>query len=939
MLKIKDILVNHYTEPLGYDLDNHLRIEFSAEASQISSNIQKRITIDANKPIFDSQWQQYDNNYFDFELELKPRKRYDVTVWLKSNDTQTSAKSFFETGKMNETFTAEWIGNKEKDIQNTLLKKKFTLPKKVVNARLYISGLGVYEAYLNKQKIGDEFLAPGVTAYDKLIQIQTYDVTKMLKEKSQQELLISLGDGWYKGNFGFDGGKGCIYGDQQMAIAELHIDYDDGSSQIINTDASWQTTAGKITKSAIYYGEDFDATKKIIDWQPAIILHHSKDILHDRLSLPLKVKEYLPVKEIIHTPKGETVLDFGQNQAGWPEFYNHESAGKEIELQMGEILQDGNFYRDNLREARAAFHYISNGKQKWIRPHFTYYGYRYVKVSGNSHPLRKDDFRAAVIYSDLEITGSIKTTNAKVNRLLQNVLWSQKSNFFDVPTDCPQRDERLGWSGDADIFASTAILNMNAYPFFKKYAKDMKIEQAAHNGMLTMYAPAMGNDSGGAAIWGDAATVIPWTAYQATADPAILRQNYSSMKNWVDWISQATTTKNLWTGCFQFGDWLSLDGENPAVPSGKTDEDYIASVYYAYSSWIVAQAAKILGNTTDAQKYQQQAQTIKKAIRAEFITKNGRLAIDTQTAYALALHFNLVPKEQKKRVVKDLVQRLKKDNNHLQTGFIGTPFICQVLSENGEHKLATEIFLNEDFPSWLYEVNLGATTIWERWNSVLPDGSMNPEGMNSLNHYSIGAIMQWVYQQVLGLRKQTNGYQNVLFAPQFDYRLKKISGHYHSSYGDLKMAYQLETDAQHTIKVNLSIPFGQKVTVKLPRVKDKVEINGKRAYLPLELTNGDFTISYVPENSYIEYYNINMPAKLIMGDPELVKQLRPINTVFDFLQDPDNLKKFGENSMVELNSLLPFINISDEDFNQIKKILDTTPVTSERKFLNERRSL
>ena len=939
MLKIKDILVNHYTEPLGYDLENHLRIEFSAETNQKASDIQKRLTISAHKPVYDSQWQQYDNNYFDFELELKPRTRYEVTVWLKNDDTQTSAKSFFETGKMNETFTAEWIGNKEKDIQNTLLKKKFTLPKKVVNARLYISGLGVYEAYLNKQKIGDEFLAPGVTAYDKLVQIQTYDVTEMLKEKSQQELLISLGDGWYKGNFGFDGGKDCIYGDQQMAIAELHIDYDDGSNQIINTDATWQTSAGKITKSAIYYGEDFDDTKKITNWQPAIILHHSKEILHDRLSLPLKIKEYLPVKEIIRTPKGETVLDFGQNHAGWPEFYNHESAGKEIDLQMGEILQDGNFYRDNLREARAAFHYISNGKQKWIRPHFTYYGYRYVKVSGNSHPLRKDDFRAAVIYSDLEITGSIKTTNAKVNRLLQNVLWSQKSNFFDVPTDCPQRDERLGWSGDADIFASTAILNMNAYPFFKKYAKDMKIEQATHQGMLTMYAPAMGNDNGGAAIWGDAATVIPWTAYQATADPAILRQNYSSMKAWVDWIGQATTTKNLWTDCFQFGDWLSLDGENPAIPSGKTDEDYIASIYYAYSSWIVAQAARILGNTSDAKKYEQQAQAIREAVRDEFITKNGRLAIDTQTAYALALHFDLVPEEQKKRVVKDLVQRLKKDNNHLQTGFIGTPFICQVLSENGEHKLATQIFLNEDFPSWLYEVNLGATTIWERWNSVLPDGSMNPEGMNSLNHYSIGAIMQWVYQQVLGLRKQNNGYQNVLFAPQFDYRLKKISGHYHSSYGDLKMAYQLEADDQHTIKVNLSIPFGQKVTVKLLRVKDKVEINGKRAYLPLELTNGDFTISYVPENSYIEYYNINMPVKLIMGDPELVKQLRPINTVFDFLQDPDNLKKFGENSMVELNSLLPFINISDEDFNQIKKILDTTPVTSERKFLNERRSL
>ena len=349
MLKIKDILVNHYTEPLGYDLDNHLRIEFSTEADLDSSNMQKRITIDANESVFDSQWQQYDNNYFDFELELKPRARYEVTVWLKNDDTQTSAKSFFETGKMNEPFTAEWIGNQDKNIQNTLLKKEFTVPKEVVNARLYISGLGVYEAYLNKQKIGDEFLAPGVTAYDKLVQIQTYDVTAMLAEKSQQELLISLGDGWYKGNFGFDGGKDCIYGDRQMAIAELHIAYDDGSSEVINTDSSWKTTAGKITKSAIYYGEDFDASKKITNWQPAIVLHHSKEILHDRLSLPLKIKEYLPVKEIIHTPKGETVLDFGQNQAGWPEFKNQEPSGSEIDLQVGEILQDGNFYRDNLR--------------------------------------------------------------------------------------------------------------------------------------------------------------------------------------------------------------------------------------------------------------------------------------------------------------------------------------------------------------------------------------------------------------------------------------------------------------------------------------------------------------------------------------------------------------------------------------------------------------
>lgn len=939
MFEINQISINHLSEPIGFDLDNHVRVEFSASSSVSTQDTKKKVVVTSDDVVYDSDWQDYDNNFFDFELELQPRTSYKVTVSLRSEANETSQDSFFETGKMNEPFKADWIGNSDKDLQNTLLKKSFTSKQNIVSARLYMSGLGVYEAYLNDEKIGNELLAPGVTAYNQLIQVQTYDVSHLLQQSTQHELLISLGDGWYKGNFGFDGGQDNIYGDRQMAIAELHIKYEDGSEEIINSDNSWQTTSGRITKSAIYYGEDYDATRKITDWKAATVIDHPKNILHDRLSLPLKVKEYLPVKDIIQTPAGETVLDFGQNQAGWPEFFNHEKAGTEIQLQVGEILQNGNFYRDNLREARAAFHYISNGKEKWIRPHFTYYGYRYVKVTGNHKPLKKEDFRAAVIYSDMKTTGGITTDNSKVNRLLQNVLWSQKSNFFDVPTDCPQRDERLGWSGDADIFSSTAVLNMDTYAFFKKYARDMQIEQKAHEGMLTMYAPAMGNDSGGAAIWGDAATVIPWVVYQAYGDPAILRQNYSSMKSWVDWISKNTSTKYLWTGCFQFGDWLSLDGENPAMPTGKTDEDFIASVYYYYSSSIVASAATVVGKQQDAKIYNEQAQKIKQAITHEYITENGRLAIDTQTAYALALRFDLIPESQKQRVVNDLVTRLGKDNNHLKTGFVGTPIICQVLSENGKHKLATQIFLNEDFPSWLYAVNLGATTIWERWNSVLPDGSMNPEGMNSLNHYSIGAIMQWAYQQVLGIKNQSKGYQKVLFAPQFDYRLKHVKGHYESSYGDLKIEYQLEKDNNHTIEINLDVPFGQEVSVTLPRTNESVVVNGVAEKLPLTLSGGNYTITYQPESGYIEYYDLNMPAKQIMSDEELVKKLHSINSVFEFLKDPKNLATFGSSSLKEMNIMLPFINISDDDFDEIKSIMAKTPLASERKFINERRTV
>ncbi|MDF7638723.1 family 78 glycoside hydrolase catalytic domain [Lactobacillus sp. ESL0791] len=939
-MKILQITVNHMQEPIGFAFGNRIYLEFSAQTSAKIAEVKKRVIISAESKLYDSGWQDYIDNSFDVKLKLVPRTHYTVTVFLKNNFEKTQKSTFFETGKMNEHYTAKWIGNSDKSLQNTLLRKKFRLTKAVTNARLYITGLGLYEVYFNQKKVGSEFLTPGITAYDQLTQVQTYDISKMFSNELEQELLISLGDGWYKGTFGFDGGQNNIYGSRQMAIAELHLTFTDGSKRIINSDSSWQTTSGKITKSAIYYGEDYNAAIKIHDWQPATIINHELTALHDRLSLPLKIHEYLPVKDIIHTPKGETVLDFGQNHAGWPEFYNRAASKSTVKLEMGEILQDGNFYQKNLRHARAAFEYTSNGKKEWIRPHFTYYGYRYVKITGFAQTPKKKDFRSAVIYSDLKTTGNIETDNALVNRLLKNIIWSQKSNFFDVPTDCPQRDERLGWTGDAEIFSNTALLNMNCYAFFKKYAKDMLIEQKQHKGMLTMYAPAMGNDAGGTAIWGDAATIIPWHAYQATGDPAILRQNYSAMKAWVDWITNTTNTNNLWTGSFQFGDWLSLDGENPAIPTGKTDEDFIASIFYYYSSLIVGQTGQLLGNAHDAQKYFAQAQRIKKAVQDEYITPNGRLAIDTQTAYALVLYFDLVPASQKKHVINGLLKRLNKDNNHLKTGFVGTPLVCQVLSANGHHKLATQIFLNEDYPSWLYAVKLGATTVWERWNSVLPDGKMNPEGMNSLNHYSIGAIMEWVYKYVLGLNRTTFDYQKVTFKPNFDFRLKHVSGSYESSYGKLQFAYQLEADQLHTIKIKAIIPFGQIVNVILPRSQNaNITINGKTTSGKIILTNGNYDICYQPDKSYIEYYDIEMPVKNLMIDKELVKELMPINTVFSFLQKEKNLENFDSMNLSTLNDSLPFINISKQEFKKISGILNKTPLMSERRFIHERRTV
>ena len=930
-MKIENIQVNHMTKPLGFDLSN-LKIEFTLDTDK-NLAVQKKLEIkNADKTVYQTDWQDYNNNYFEPDFELTPRTEYELTISVKSDSEEVSATSTFETGKISEPFSGKWIGNADKDIPNTLLKRNLNLKKNVKKARIYMTGLGVYELNINDKKVGDELLAPGSTNYDYLVQVQTYDVTSDFVQ-GNNSIEISLGDGWYKGNLGFDGGKDKIYGDQQRAIFELHLEYTDGSTEIVNSDDQWLTTAGKVTKSAIYYGEDLDDTIVPENWTKVSVLDYPTDVLADRLSLPLKVQEYLPAKELIKTPKDEQVVDFGQNQAGLIEFYNREPKGTKITIQVGEILQQGNFYRDNLREARAAFTYISDGTEMWVRPHFTYFGYRYIKVSGNTKPLQKDDFKAAVVYSDMKMTGALKTDKPLINRLFENVQWSQKSNFFDVPTDCPQRDERLGWTGDADIFSNTSTYNMNVYAFFKKYAKDMKIEQDHHDGMLTMYAPSLHVDEGGAAIWGDASTIIPWNMYEKYGDTAILKQNYSSMKGWVDWISKNVEKSGtgLCTGSFQFGDWLSLDSENPAVPNGKTDEDFIASVYYYYSSSIVARAAKVLGNDKDYQTYKSLCDDIKKNILKEYITETGRVAIDTQTAYALTLYFNLVPENLKPRVVKDLVARLKKDNDHLQTGFVGTPFLCQVLSENGQHALATKIFLNEDYPSWLYAVKLGATTIWERWNSVMSDGSMNPEGMNSLNHYSIGAIMEWAYKFVLGLRKQDNGYQTVYLEPEFDYRLKHVSGHYDSSYGDLKVKYDLETDEKHTITAAIDVPFGQTVKLTLPRVGKEIVVDGQTVSdKTITLTVGHHEISYIPTHDYIGRYSTEAKLLNITADKELFDKIKTITHELDMFNDPTNVERLGQMSIPEANKLFPFINIPENEMKQITDTLVATPVLSER---------
>ncbi len=927
------------TEPIGFDF-NSLRIDFKIEADSYSDVEKKLILSTGNQTIYKTDFIPFTNNFFEVNIPLKPRTRYDVNVQVRSLEKTVCKQSFFETGKMTEPFSAKWIANPDKNIQNTLFRSAINITKTVKRARLYMTALGIYETYIDGQKIGNEFLAPGQTAYDEWIQVQTYDVTDALTA-GRHELLISTADGWFKGVYGFIEGMDCIYGDQHRALAEYHIDYEDGSSEVIITDENWETTSGTVSKSSIYYGEDRDDNLSVSNWQAVDILDADKSILTDRLSLPLIVKETLDVKEVLKTPSGETVLDFGQNHAGIFRFYNRTPKGTKVYLQVGETLQEGNFYRGNLRSARAAFEYISDGIEKWVQPKFTYYGYRYLKIEGFEQ-INPEDFKADVIYSDMLSTGEITTNHSKVNRLLQNVIWGQKSNFFDVPTDCPQRDERLGWSGDANVFSNTALYNMDVYAFYRKYLRDLSIEQKLNDGRAPMYAPSFRNPDGGGAIWGDATTFIPWNCYQATGDTSLLREHYPSMKAWVDWIGRHTKTPHLWTGCFQFGDWLALDGENPAMPTGKTDEDFIASIYYHYSAYIVSETAKLIGKTSDAEAYSRLSQDILQAIRDEYLSKNGKLTIDTQTAYALALQFDLVSETQRQRLVRDLVTRLHKDNDHLKTGFVGTPYINQMLSKYGEHSLATKLFLLEDLPSWLYAVNMGATTVWERWNSVEPDGSMNPEGMNSLNHYSIGAIMEWAYKYVVGIRNPKSGYKDFDIAPEFDYRLDTVKASFDSPYGKIAVSYQIESDEYHTIKMVISIPFGSTAHLKLPRSKDtEVFVNGN-SYPSghFDLTCGHYTITYIPTQDYIERYQADTSLAEIMADPYLVEQIDaidPVNPILDFFKnDPSTVNGgLGKMSLAKINAILPFITISDDNLEKVSNILKNTVILNQRQVGTE----
>jgi alpha-L-rhamnosidase len=837
-MRIRALRVNHMENPIGYRME---RTVFSWKVDEAKGTRQDaaQILVYADRAcrelIYDSTLRpELDSIGTELPIPLRPRTRYFWRVIVESDagERAESELAFFETGKRDEPWQATWIGCQSADSRHPLFQKTISLTGELAAARLYICGLGLYEAYLNDRKIGDEYLTPHYNDYDRWLQTDTYDVTAQLNDRAT--LSVLLGNGWYKGRFSFfENDTAGKYGQDFRLIAELHLDYTDGRHEVIGTDESWDVGASHITFSGIYDGEHRDDTLPPLSLGKACRLPAPPAPLTDRMSVPVRAyREWKPTA-LIHTPAGETVLDLGQNFSGIFRLQVNEARGQTTRLQFGELLQGGNFYRDNLRTAKAEYVYISGGEPVELTPHFTFYGYRYVKLEGISD-LQPEDFTAVGLSSCESQIGSVETGHALVNRLIENARWGLLSNSLDVPTDCPQRDERLGWTGDAQVFSSTALSLYDLHAFYAKYLYDMAREQEAQDGCVPNYIPSQGASACSAA-WGDAACIIPWNLYETYGDPSILADSYDSMKVWVEYIRRVDAEDHGWSRAEHFGDWLALDHESGDANenSGATDKGFIAQVYYMQSAEILSKSASVLGKADDAANYGALAARLRDHIQFEYFSGSGRCCVNTQTAYLLALRHGLSVDEDYIR------QRLRElfffKSDKLLTGFVGTPLALPTLSEHGMGGLAAKLLLNEDYPGWLYAVKLGATTIWERWDSLLADGSISGTGMNSLNHYAYGSVVEWIIRYAGGLRQAVGsvGYRRVLVAPELNWQLRWMRTEFDSPVGRYVISWELTTPRHVTLRV--SVPFGGEALVRLPDSADKTE---------KQLGAGEYEFSY-----------------------------------------------------------------------------------------------
>ena len=772
---------------------------------------------------------------------------WQVRVWDNhGHHSAWSKPAWWEMGNLQPgDWKASWIESLiPEDITKSqpaqMFRKEFQIGKKIKSARACVTAHGLYEMYLNGQKVGDQLFTPGWTSYHKRLQYQVYDITSQLK-KGKNAVGALVGDGWYRGYLAFHGNRNT-YGTKLALLMQIVVEYADGTRDTIVTDGSWRSSTGPVRASDIYNGETYDA--RLADpawkspgfddktWKGVKVTAFPKDILVASEGLPVKrIQEIMPVK-ILVTPEGDTVVDMGQNMVGWIRLKVQGPTGRKVVLRHAEVLdKEGNFYTKNLRSAKQTDTYIlKGGGEETFEPHFTFHGFRYVAVKGYPGKLTKDKLTGIVIHSAFEPTGMFSCSDSLVNQLQHNIRWGMKGNFLDVPTDCPQRDERLGWTGDAQVFAPTACFNGNVAAFYRKWMKDFIADQQSEGQVPYVIPDVLSKNGKGASAsagWADAAVIVPWTVYVNYGDKKILKDQYKSMKAWVDYQAKKAGDTYFWNTDFTFGDWLAYSTDRSDYPGATTDKDFIDQVYFARSTLLLAKTAEILGKKEDAAHYRQLFGKIKKAFQDEFVTPNGRLSPNTQTAYVQALSLGMIPDALHKRAAERLAEDVKKFG-HLTTGFLGAFLLNPVLSDNGYMDVAYMLLERKKYPSWLYPVTRGATTIWERWDGIKPDGTFQNPGMNSFNHYAYGAIGEWLYRYVAGLMPDEKhpGYKHFIVRPRPGGGLHFATVTLQTHYG--KAAVYWNRSESGSLKIDVKIPVNTTATVILPGAAGKkIKLNGK----------------------------------------------------------------------------------------------------------------
>ena len=763
-------------------------------------------------------------------LQSGRRYRWQVRVWdAQGKPSRWSETASFRMALLNTAdWHAQWIepGYVEDSVlrPSPFFRKKFAVNKKLRSAIAYITAHGLYEASLNGKGVGDACLTPGWTSYNKRLQYQAYDVTSLLQQ-GDNAIGVMVGNGWYRGYLAW-GGQHNIYGKTLGLLFQLQLTYADGSTETVVSDNSWKSSTGEIVYSEIYNGEIIDARKQKPGWTTASYDDAgwsgvktpgtSFDNLVATWNEPVKKHEVLHPMRIFRTPAGELVVDFGQNMVGWVHVNVKGNAGDSVKIYHAEVLdKHGNFYTTNLRAAREEDIYVlKGGGEESFEPHFTWQGFRYIRVEGYPGDLKPEDLYATVLYSDMPQTGSFSCSDSLLNQLQHNIEWGQRGNFLDVPTDCPQRDERLGWTGDAQVFSRTASFLRNVDNFFAKWLRDVAADQFASGAVPHVVPNVLGKNDGGSTGWSDVSTIVPWNMYLAYGDKKMLETQYPSMEAWIGYMIDHSRDY-LWNTGGHFGDWLSYNGGGNGERAAITDPYLIAQTFFAHSTQLVIDAARVLGHQDDVAKYTDILAKVKAAFLREYATPDGRLVSGTQTAYVLALEFDMLPEAVRQSAAERLVKNIRDYNNHLTTGFLGTPYLCHVLSRFGYTDIAYTLLLQQTYPSWLYPVKMGATTIWERWDGQKTDSTFEDAGMNSFNHYAYGAIGDWLYRVAAGIDTYDSapGYKKIRIMPHPGDSLAYMNADLDTYYGRIASHWK---HANGQLTLDVTIPVNTTATIYIP---------------------------------------------------------------------------------------------------------------------------